>query len=106
MKLVTALSFVALLLVSGCGPSPQTAAGFVVDVQSTSLTQITSFRLRTKDGDELVFRVGALDLNGGGFPGTHLREHMITNQPVAVAFDMEGDDRVATKLVDAPWLRP
>ena len=74
MKVMAALSLVALLLISGCGPSPQTAAGFVVDVQSTSLTEITSFTLRTKDGDQLVFRVGALDLNSGGFPGTHLRE--------------------------------
>ena len=106
MKVMAALSLVALLLISGCGPSPQTAAGFVVDVQSTSLTEITSFTLRTKDGDQLVFRVGALDLNSGGFPGTHLREHMITNQPVAVAFDVQGDDRVATRLVDAPWLQP
>ena len=105
MKARLVLSFVALLLISGCSPSPQTAAGFVVDVQSTSLTEITSFTLRTEDGEELVFRVGVLDLNSGGFPGTHLREHMITNQPVAVAFDMEGDDRVATRLVDAPWLQ-
>ena len=106
MKVLVSLSFVALLMVSGCGPAPQTAAGFVVDVQSTSLTQITSFTLRTKEGEELVFRVGALDLNGGGFPGTHLREHMITNQAVAVAFDVEGQDRVATRLVDATWLQP
>lgn len=105
MKVRLVVSFVALLLISGCGPSPQTAAGFVVDVQSASLTEITSFTLRTEDGEELVFGVGALDLNGGGFPGTHLREHMITNQPVAVAFDMEGNDRVATRLVDAPWLQ-
>lgn len=104
MKVASALSLVALLLIGACGPAPQAAAGFVVDVQSTSLTQITSFTLRTEDGDELVFRVGALDLNGGGFPGSHLREHMITNQPVAVAFDVDGDDRVATRLVDAPWL--
>ena len=41
MKVLAALAFVALLMVSGCGPAPQTAAGFVVDVQSTSLTQIT-----------------------------------------------------------------
>lgn len=105
MKVLTSLSIVGLFVISGCGPAPQTAAGFVVDVQSTSLTEITSFTLRTKEGEELLFRVGALDLNGG-FPGTHLREHMITNQPVAVAFDMEDDDLVATRLVDAPWLRP
>lgn len=106
MRGMASLSLVALLAISGCGPAPQTAAGFVVDVQSTSLTQITAFTLRTQEGAELVFRVGALDLDGGGFPGTHLREHMITNQAVAVAFDVEGDDRVATRLVDAPWLRP
>jgi hypothetical protein len=106
MKARLVLCFVAVLMIAACGPSPQTAAGFVVDVQSTSLTEITSFTLRTEDGEELAFRVGALDLNGGGFPGTHLREHMITNQPVAVAFDVEGQDRVATRLVDAPWLQP
>lgn len=97
---------IVVLSASGCGPAPQTAAGFVVDVQSTSLTQITSFTLRTEDGEAIVFSVGPLDLNGGAFPGTHLREHMIANQPVAVAFEVAGDDRVATRLVDAPWLRP
>lgn len=106
MKILKPTAAIMLLMATGCGPAPQTAAGFVVDVQSTSLTQITSFTLRAEEGTELVFRVGALDLNGGGFPGTHLREHMINNQPVAVAFALDGDDRVATRLVDAPWLRP
>jgi hypothetical protein len=96
----------SILAIAACGPAPKTAAGFVIDVQSTSLTEITSFTLRTGKGEELVFRVGTLDLSGGAFPGTHLREHMITNQPVAVAFDLVGDDRVASRLVDAPWLRP
>ena len=106
MRTLAAACFVALLIINGCGPAPQTAAGYVVDVKSTSLTQIDSFTLRTKEGTERVFRVGVLDLSGGSFPATHLREHMITNQPVAVAFGLEGDDQVATRLVDAPWLRP
>ena len=97
--------FVALAM-GACGPVSETAAGFVIDVKSTSVTQIDSFTLRTRDGVELVFRVGPLELDGGGFPGSHLREHMITNQPVAVAFRVEGSDRIATRLVDAPWLRP
>ena len=105
MRVLT-VALLSMLAIAGCGPAPQTAAGFVVDVQSTSLTEITSFTLRTAEGEELLFRVGVLDLNGGGFPGTHLREHMITNQPVAVAFDLVGDDRVASRLVDAPWLEP
>lgn len=100
------ISLISLLAIGGCGPAPQTAAGFVVDVQSTSLTEITSFTVRTEAGEEITFLVGVLDLNGGGFPGTHLREHMVTNQPIAVAFESEGGDRVATKVVDAPWLRP
>lgn len=106
MRMLAVVWFASMLAVIGCGPAPQTAAGYVIDVKSTSLTQIDSFTLRTNEAAELVFRVGALDLNGGGFPGSHLREHMATNQPVAVAFRMQGDDRVATRLVDAPWLKP
>lgn len=96
----------ALIVLGGCGPASQTAAGFVVDVKSTSLTQIDAFTLRTPEGDELVFRTGILDLDGGGFPGAHLREHMVTNQAIAVAYTEQGGDRVATKLVDATWLQP
>lgn len=95
-----------LAVAVACGPAPQTAAGFVVDVQSTSLTQIDSFTIRTQEGEALRFRVGAVDLDGGAFPPSHLREHMATAQPVAVAFTREGDERIATRLVDAPWLRP
>ena len=104
--MLLALTFLALVATAACGAPQETAAGYVIDVKSTSLTQIDSFTLRTNEGAELVFRVGALDLNGGGFPGSHLREHMATNQPVAVAFGMDGENRVATRLVDAPWLKP
>jgi len=101
-----ALMVVMALGLSACGPAPKTVAGFVVEVKSTSLTEIRSFTLRTQDGQELVFRVGALELDGGAFPAGHLRQHMALNQAVAVAYREEDGERVAYRLVDATWLQP
>ena len=101
-----ALAAVAVLALMACGPAPRTAAGFVVDVQTSSLTQVDSFTLRTQDGQELVFRVGPLELDGGAFPGGHLREHMALAQAVAVAYREEDGERVAYRLADATWLQP
>ena len=100
------LLLIPLLLVVACGPPSQTLAGFVVDMKSTSITQVDSFTLRTPEGEEVVFAVGPLELDGGAFPAGHLREHMALNQPVAVAFREEASRRVAYRLVDATWLQP
>lgn len=97
---------VTAALVVACGPQPQTVAGFVVDVNSTSITQIDSFTIRTPEEAEIVFRVGQLELDGGAFPAGHLREHMALGQPVAVAYREESGEKVAFRLVDAPWLQP
>ncbi len=106
MSPIRSLVLVIALALAACGPAPQTVAGFVVDVKSTSLTQVDSFTLRTQDGQELVFRVGPLELDGGAFPAGHLREHMALNQAVAVAYREEVGERIAYKLVDATWLQP
>ena len=98
--------FAAVVIVGACGPEPATAAGFVVDVQSSSITQVDSFTLRTPEGTELVFRVGPLELDGGAFPAGHLREHMALAQAVAVAYREDGGERVAFRLADATWLQP
>ena len=95
-----------LVVAVGCGPAPATAAGFVTDVKSTSITQVDAFTIRTADGESLTFRVGVVELDGGAFPAGHLREHMATAQPVAIAFTVVAGERVATRLVDAPWLQP
>jgi len=94
------------LATAACGPAPRTAAGFVVDVKSTSLTQIDSFTLRTQEGTEMVFGVGPLELDGGAFPAGHLREHMALAQAIAVAYREENGERVAYRLADATWLQP
>jgi len=104
-RIRTLVAIIAIVL-AACGPAPQTAAGFVIDVQSTSLTQIDSFTLRTPEGTELMFRVGRLELDGGAFPAGHLREHMALAQAVAVAYREENGERVAYRLADATWLQP
>lgn len=106
MRRIASLSLAVTVALAACGPAPQTVAGFVIDVKSTSLTEIQSFTLRTQDGQELVFQVGPLELDGGAFPAGHLREHMALNQPVAVAYRDNGGERVAYRLVDATWLQP
>lgn len=106
MSRLRSLLLLLAIAIAACGPAPTTVAGYVVDVKSTSLTEIQSFTLRTQDGQELVFRVGALELDGGAFPGGHLREHMALNQAVAVAYREEAGERVAYRLVDATWLQP
>lgn len=95
-----------LWAVAACGPTPGTAAGWVVSVDSTSITRVERFVLRTAEGTELVFRVGILELDGGAFPAGHLREHMALAQAVAVGYRDEGEERVAFRLADAPWLQP
>lgn len=106
MTRIRTLVAILALALAACGPAPQTVAGFVVDVRSTSLTQIDSFTLRTPEGTEMVFRVGPLELDGGAFPAGHLREHMALAQAVAVAYREENGERVAYRLVDATWLQP
>lgn len=96
-----ALALAAVLV--GCGPS-NVAAGFIIGVESTSITEVDSFVLRTSEGTELTFRVGTLELGNAAFPATHLREHMALNQPVAVAFREDEGVLVAYRLKDAPWL--
>lgn len=88
----------------GCGPATQSAAGIVVAVDQASLTDVRSFTLRTETGETLAFRVGALDLSSGAFPANHLREHMATASAVAVAYTEAEGERMAVRLVDAPWL--
>lgn len=90
---------------AGCGPAPLSEAGWIVDVQSTSPTEVDNFTLRTEDGRELVFKLAPLELDGGSFPAGHLREHLALNQPVAIAYRNEGGERLAYRLRDAPWLQ-
>ncbi len=88
-------AFQAVVPVSG------TARGIVIAVDQPSLTEVTSFTLRTAAGETIVFGVGTLDLANGGFNAGHLREHMATATGIVVTFSIAAGQRVANRLTDA-----
>jgi hypothetical protein len=107
--LVVAAAAIALLVAQGLGiGQPSTATGLVIDVQSTSAVDITGFTLRTADGQIQHYALGRLDTASPGFPAVHLRSHLISLIPVVVTYEMDGDQRVAVRIVDAllPPLTP
>ena len=59
------------------------------------------FTLRTEDGRQLVFNVGTLDLSNGGLPAPHLREHLVSGDPITVEYRVEGGQNIAIRYVDA-----
>lgn len=97
---------VVLVLVAGCaGTDVRTADGVVVAVEGSGLGGVKAFTIRAPGGGEQRIEVGDLDLSGGAFPADHLREHLLTGQPVAVGYRLADGRRIAYRLVDAPWLQ-
>jgi hypothetical protein len=92
--------------VTACGPGDSSAVGVVIAVDAVGPLEVAAFTLRTADRQELAFNVGDVELDSGAFPASHLREHLATLQPIAVAYRMEEGTRVAYRLVDAPWFTP
>jgi hypothetical protein len=79
------------------------ARGVLLDVEAPSIQQVTSFTLRTDDGQELHF-VTAPDFNQGVShlmtPG-HMRQHMALADPVEVTYRVDSDGTlVAESAVD------
>jgi hypothetical protein len=95
----------SLLACGSSGPSDRGAPGspvegIVIRVESSGLTDVQGFALRTNDGQTLEFRLGPLE-NGAQFPPGHLAEHQANSAPVRVFFRLEGADRVAFWIQDA-----
>jgi hypothetical protein len=63
---------------------------------------VTSFTLRTDDGELLVMAVDELSLVGGGKPAPHLREHMASGTPITVDYTIDQGRAVASRYYDAP----
>lgn len=84
------------------GPPPATATGVVISVDGPSAVQVDSFTLRTDSGQVLTFTVGRLDLANGGLPAPHLREHLISGEPITVEFEAVGGENIARRYLDAP----
>ena len=84
------------------GPPDTTAVdGVIVAVDSAGLSDVRGFSLRRPGGEILIFRLGELE-NGAQFPPGHLAEHQATAAPVRVWYRMEGSERFAVRLEDAP----
>ncbi len=86
---------------AGSPGARQVATGIVVSVEG-GLGATSSFTLRTVDGQQLVFRVAQVELDGDAFPPQHLREHQASAEAVSVTYERRGDELVAVRLEDAP----
>ena len=83
--------------------TPQ-AVGIIVAIDSSSLTDVRSFTLRTTDGQQLKFGLAELQ-NGTQFPPGHLAEHQATAQAVRVFYRDANGTLQAIRLEDAhPYL--
>ncbi|MBI4310580.1 MAG: hypothetical protein HY681_02270 [Chloroflexi bacterium] len=72
--------------------------GTLVDVQATSLVEISSFSIEAPAQGRLDFTVRG-DV---GFSASHLREHMLGGERVKVTYVREGDGLRALRVEDAP----
>lgn len=79
----------------------QTATGVVVAVDGPSVARVSSFTLRMDDGTETVFEVETLSLSEGGKPAPHLREHLVSGEPIEVEYFRAGHRQVAVRFRDA-----
>jgi hypothetical protein len=103
--LLAVLAVGAVLAAGGCGDPGKADAGIVVAVDAPA-GQVTGFTLRTQHGETIVFVIGTLELDGAAFAASHLVEHAVTLQPIAVAYRVRDGKNVAHRLVDAPWAAP
>lgn len=62
------------------------ATGVVIAADGPNAAQVDTFSLRTSEGQVLQFTVGRLDLSNGGLPAPHLREHLVSGEPITVYY--------------------
>jgi len=74
----------------------------VISATGPDATDVTDFTLRTNEGQSIVFKVGVLDLAGGGLNAPHLREHLVSGVPITVYYTVENGANVVSRYIDAP----
>ena len=100
--LVIALVAAGAFLATTLGQPPRRMeTGVVIAVDSTSLTDVKGFTIRTPDGRTVKFTLGPLE-NASQFAPGHLNEHVATAVPVLVTYRDENGQRVVVRLEDAP----
>lgn len=93
------------LVGAACGQPARATAGIVVALDASG-GSITGFTLRTPEGELIPFVVGELEVDGAAFAASHLTEHAVTLQPIAVAYRVVDGQNVVHRMVDAPWAGP
>ena len=89
---------VVVLLTTACGDSVFEMRGLITDVQAGSLTEAESFTVQ-EDG---TGRLWTFTTEGFiGFTPSHMREHMLAGQVVAVRYRDEDGRLVAVLISDA-----
>ena len=77
------------------------ATGVVITADGPNAAEVNSFTLRTANGQALEFIVGRLELGNGGLPSAHLREHMVSGEPITVSYHVENGANIADRYTDA-----
>ena len=102
---ILALLLVVALVGGACGDPGKAAAGIVIAVDAPA-GEVTSFTLRTQEGETLPLVIGKLETGGSAFAASHLVEHAVTLQPIAVGYQVRNGRNVVHRMVDAPWAAP
>jgi hypothetical protein len=76
-------------------------SGVVLSVDGPDVAQVDRFSLRDDTGTVLEFTVGVLDVANGGLPAPHLRDHLVSGDPITVWYSTSDDGLVALRYVDA-----
>ena len=74
----------------------------MISATGPDATDVTDFTLRTNEGESVVFKVGVLDLAGGGLNAPHLREHLVSGVPITVYYTVQNGANVVNRYIDAP----
>jgi hypothetical protein len=83
------LALVVLLSCTSSPPNP--VSGLITGIEGSAMT------VETDGGDVYRFRIGDPTVSAH-----HLQVHLRDRLPVLITWQPEGDDRVATSIVDAP----
>jgi hypothetical protein len=92
------LVFVAATVLGGPGRKVET--GVVIAVHATSLSNVDGFTIRTPDGRNIDFRMGAIE-DATTFSPSHLAVHEVTLRPIRVTYVDTPNGPLAVRLDDA-----
>lgn len=73
----------------------------MIAADGPSAAQVDRFTVRTDDGEVIEFVVGTLEMTNGGLLAAHLREHLVSGEPITVDYRLEDGQNVAIRYVDA-----